>query len=77
MAVDHGGSRPAAPYALCLRPTLSAEEILRSPDRGRGLSRKHLMLLINSLAQMAPAVIPESRAGIAQIWHGVPNEVND
>src|SRR6478672_7661906 len=66
MAVDHGGSRPAAPYASWLRPRLSAEEILRSPDRGRGSSCKHLMLLINSWAQYCrrcyfPKAAPGSR----------------
>src|SRR6267154_5167472 len=56
VAVDHGGSRPAAPYAPWLPPRLSAEEILRSPDGERGITCKHLMLFINSWPILPSAV---------------------
>src|SRR5438093_9083829 len=62
VAVNHGGSRPAAPYALWRPPRLSAEKILCSPDSGEEKSTKLLMLFINFWIAIATIAIPEGRA---------------
>jgi hypothetical protein len=75
VAVDHGSSQPAAPYALYLPRRLSAGKIPRSSEGRERRPCKYLILRINCWISIAAAVIPESRAAIALISRNLPDEV--